>query len=133
MQLFSNPVWLGLIIAAVGILISLIVPVAIYQKQRSKKEISYRVITNVPLLNIKDEVKDNFKVLFHGEPVSDATFVSVNVWNSGNAPIEEADFIDPIKLSFGDNAKIIFSSAGSEPEILSRYESVGDKGYVLPP
>src|SRR5437879_3661903 len=128
--LLGDPVWLGLIFTALCLLAAIIVPIVIYLKQRGNKVISYMVTNDVPLFNVKDEVKDNFEVRFHGEPVNDATFVSVHIWNSGNIPIEEADFVDPIKLSFGDNAKIIFSTIALKENILSRYESVGEKGYV---
>ena len=113
---------LGLIIAALCLVTSVLVPIAIHLRERSKKEISYRVIDDVPLLNIKEEVKENFEVRYNGIPVKDATFLLVRVWNSGNVPIEEADFIDPIKLNFGKDATVIFSSIGSNPDnILGQY------------
>jgi len=121
-QLLSNPVYIGLIITALALLASVLVPVAIYLKQKSKKEISYRVITNVALFNIKDEVRENFEVRFRGLELQNASFVSVTVWNSGNAPIEEADFIDPISISFGQDARIIFFNIGTKPfNILGKY------------
>src|SRR3989442_9175372 len=101
MEFLSNTVYLGLFIAALCLLTSVLVPVVIHLKEQSKKEISYIVFDDVPLLNIKEEVKENFEVRYKGIPVKDATFLNIRVWNSGNVPIEEADIIDPIKLDFG--------------------------------
>ena len=127
-----EPVYLGLIIGALCLLTSVLVPVVIYLKERSKKEISYIVFDDMPLLNIKEEVKENFEVSYMGIPVQDATLLSVRVWNSGNVPIEEADFIDPIKLDFGKDATVIFFHIFSNPDnILSQYKkSLSGEGYI---
>src|SRR5258708_4364956 len=103
-----EPVYLGLIIGALALLTSVLVPVVIYLRGRSKKEISYAVYDSISLVNIKEEVKENFEVSYRGIPVQDATLQSVRVWNSGNVPIEEDDFVDPIKLDFGKDATVIF-------------------------
>lgn len=128
MEFLSNPVYLGLIIGAFGLL----VPVVIYLKQRSKKEISYTVYGNIPLLNIQEGIKENFEVSYRGIPVQDATLLSLRIWNSGNTTIEEADFIDPIKLDFGKDATVIFFRAVTNPDnILSQYtKSLKGEGYI---
>jgi len=123
-------IYLGLIIGALGLLTSVLIPVVIYLKQRGKKEISYIVYDKVSLVNIKEEVKENFEVSYNGIPVRDATLLSIRVWNSGKAPIEEADFVDPIKLDFGKDAKLIFVSVASNPDnILGQFKHLGGEGY----
>lgn len=128
MGFFSNTAYLGLIIGALGLL----VPVVIYLKQRSKKEISYAVYGNIPLLNINEGVKEDFEVSYRGIPVKDAILLRVMVQNSGNVPIEEAEFIDPIKLGFGKDATVIFFRIGSDPDnILSEHtEILWGEGYI---
>jgi len=128
MEFFSNTAYLGLIIGA----LSLLVPVVIYLKQRSKKEISYTVYDNIPLLNIKAGIKENFEVSYRGIPVQDATLLRINIRNAGNFPIEETDFIDPIKLDFGKDATVIFFHiASNPPNILSQYtKSLSGEGYI---
>jgi len=51
----------------------------IYLKQKSKKEISYTVLSDVALFNVKNEVKENFEVRFYRAAVSDASFVVVKI------------------------------------------------------
>lgn len=131
MQILSDPVWLGLIFTALGLLAAIFIPLVIYLKSKNNKEISYRDIAIVPLFHINYQVKENFEVLFQGEPVSNATLISVEVWNSGNVPIEEADFIDPIKLSYGDEADIIFASIGSNPENILSWIKLEKNGKYL--
>ena len=132
MGFLSNPVYLGLIIGALCFLTSVLVPVAIYLKERSKKEVSYAVYGNIPLLNIKEEIKESFEVSYMGIPVQDATLLNIRVWNSGKVPIEEADFIDPIKLDFGKDATVIFFRIGYNTDnILSQYtKSLTGEGYI---
>ncbi len=49
-------IYLGLIIGALGLLTSVLIPVVIHLKERSKKEVSYTVYDNIPLLNIKAHI-----------------------------------------------------------------------------
>lgn len=134
MQFLTNTVFLGLIIAALGILTSVLVPYIIHLRERNIKEISYVVFDNVPILSIKKEVKDSFEVRYNGYPVRDVTFLSIRIWNSGNVPIEEADVVDPIKLDFGEKATVIFCSTYTEHGNTVYWDNngnLGGEGYLI--
>lgn len=131
MEQLINPVYLGLIIAALGLLTAVIVPIAIHLREKSKKELTYSVFDDVPLLNIQEAVKENFQVLYRGQPIPDARFISVMVWNSGDIPIEHADFVTPLKLDFGNDSDIFFAVTTTWPtELLTKLNNSKEKNYV---
>ena len=111
---------------------AVIVPIAIHLKEKSKKELTYSIFDNVPLLNIKEAVKENFQVLYRGQPIPDAGFVSVIVRNSGDIPIEHADFVTPLKLDFGKDSNIFFAVTTTWPsELLTELNNSKEKSCVV--
>jgi hypothetical protein len=63
MDILRDPVWqfIGVLAALVTIFIAL--------RQRNQKEIVYDIISDTPILSIKEEVKNRVKVLFDDKPV----------------------------------------------------------------
>ncbi len=106
MEFLSSPVWQIIINAAIG-LITVSVSVLIFRKQIKRKGISYEVVSDAPVLSIREEVKGRVKVLFDTKPVSDARMVILKIWNSGNTDILTNEFVDPIKFNFGEKAEIL--------------------------
>src|SRR5215467_10743601 len=94
-------------IALLGVFLTSIISVVIYRRQQSRKAINYKVISDTSLLSVKEEVKGSIKVLFGTKPVSNARLVILKIWNSGNTPILPTEYIDPIRIGFGNNAEIL--------------------------
>jgi hypothetical protein len=94
-------------IALLGIFFTSIVSVVIYRRQQSRKGVIYKVISNTPLLSLKEEAKGKIKVLFGTKPVNNARLVILKVWNSENTPILPNEYIDPIRVKFGDNVEVL--------------------------
>ena len=133
MELLGNSVFLGLIAALtlLAAVIALAIPIVIHLKEKNKKELSCSVFDNVPLLNIKEAVKENFQVLYRGQSIPDAHFVSIMVQNTGNVPIEQADFVTPLKLNFGNDSNIFFAVTTTwPPELVDELNNSKEKSYV---
>jgi len=106
MQFLNNPLWQFTINATIGVL-TIIVTIMIYRKQLSRKGITYQVISDIPVLSLKDEVKGRLQILFDNKPVRDVRLIILKVWNSGTVPILPAEYIDLVKINFGGNADIL--------------------------
>ncbi|HEU0004313.1 MAG TPA: hypothetical protein VFQ36_25650, partial [Ktedonobacteraceae bacterium] len=106
LQFLFNPTWLSTII---GILVTIFVALVIYQLQRNRKKLAYKIISNTPIFSIHNEVSGRMKVLFDDKPVKDARIVVLKIWNSGNMPIRSDDFDknNPVKLKFGNRISTI--------------------------
>ncbi len=105
MEFLSNPIWQLVINVSVAIL-AVIVAIAIYRKQ-TRKEFAFEVITDTPILSIRKEVKGKVQVSLGNAPVDNARLVILKLWNLGNISISPNDYIEPLKLSFGDDAVIL--------------------------
>jgi hypothetical protein len=106
MEFLSSTVWQIISNVAIG-LITISVSVLLFRKQIKRKGISYQVVSDAPVLSIKEEIKGRVQVLFDTKSVSDARMVILKIWNSGNTDILPSEFVDPIKFSFGEKAEIL--------------------------
>jgi len=106
MEFLSNPIWQLIVNAAIG-LCTIIVTIIIFSKQFNRRSITYEVISDTPMLSLKEEVKARVQVLFDTKPVGDVYFVILKMWNSGNTPILPTEYIDPIRFDFGEKAEVL--------------------------
>jgi hypothetical protein len=102
-SVLSSPIWA--VIAAIATVIAIFISI----RQQQRKGISYKVVTDTPLLSLKEEVKGRVQVLFDAKPVGNSRLVVLKIFNSGNVPILPTDYIEPIKLGFGVNTEILDS------------------------
>jgi hypothetical protein len=115
MDFLRDPLWqfIGVIVAIIATGVSIL----LYLKSRNIKRLAYEVISNTPIISIKDEVKGDVQVLFKGKPIKDARLVVLRLWNNGNASISSSDYEDPIEFDFGGTAEILDASIlGTVPE-----------------
>jgi hypothetical protein len=104
-ELLQNPEWQG--IGAIIVFITLPLSVIFFLKQRHRKNISYRVIADTPVLTIRKEIEDQVQITLDNQPISDARLVILKIWNSGNVPILPNDYVEQIAFHFGENAEIL--------------------------
>lgn len=95
------------IIGIAAIFVAVAIGIFTLYFQRIKKSFSYFVLSQTPLLTVKEEVKGDIHISFKNMNIQDLYLVVINFWNSGNVPIEPSDFEKCINLSFGDDSIII--------------------------
>lgn len=120
-SILSNPIWA--VIAAIAAVVAIFISI----KHHQRKAISYKIVSDTPLLSLKEEVKSRVQVLFDAKPVSNTRLVVLKVFNSGNVPIEVKEFEnnEPIKIDFGNSTEIL------DAELLESFPSdIKDKAKV---
>lgn len=95
----------GLFVAALGVA----VPIGIYLWSRSKKELACTVLSNTPVVSVRDDALKQVEVRFMGVPVKNASLVVVKLWNSGKVSIRQDDFETPITFTF--KRHVLFAEA----------------------
>ncbi len=101
-------------------LAGLILAVLLYRLQRSRKELSYRIVSNNSLIFAQDTLNGGIQIAFLGKPVTDVRLVILRIQNTGNTPISKSDFEDGVQISFGDTCELLeFEYIGSHPKALS--------------
>jgi len=116
-------------IAFLALLAAIFVPIFIYRKQRDRKGISYRIFYDtIVFRSQKSEITYNerkgieiryvtYKDASKKEkieeiPVEENVYlVELKIWNSGDRPIKEEDFLDEkmklIEIDFGQDARVL--------------------------
>ena len=131
-EILRDPMWqfAAVLIALVSILISIIV----YLKQRIRKSLSYKILSLNPLLSVKEEIKSDLQIMYRGEPVEQVHLIVAKIINTGNLPILSKEYERPISLSFGEEAQILtFEITEKEPDNLRPSAKIEEKRVVLTP
>ena len=81
--------------------LALFVAIITYFQRPKRKAIAWELVSDEMLLNVGGAVKNRVQILLDNKPVSDLCLMVLKVWNSGNAPIQPADFQRPLRFDFG--------------------------------
>lgn len=98
-DLLRDPLWqfIGVIIAIVSVSTAIFLSL----RQRNRKAISYRIISSTPVLSVSEGVEGKLKILYENQEVKEVQLVVISVTNTGNVPIVENDYAQPLEVSFG--------------------------------
>lgn len=104
-DLLRDGVWqfVGVLVGVIGILVAII----IYYFQRQQKELAFGTMLDRNLLNVSDQLAQKVIVTFDGDPVKNIRMVLLGFKNSGTSPILETDFQQPVRITFGNEAKLL--------------------------
>lgn len=104
MELLRDPIW-----QFIGVVIAIAFPLILLLLQRNRKELSYEIISNLPIVNIRKEIRSKVKVLFENKLVTGVNIVVLRLQNSGNTSIrtEDYDQESPITFNFGKDIEIL--------------------------
>lgn len=105
MDILRDQIWQ--FIGAVLGLLAIAVTVLIFRWQRSRKALTFEVVTFSPLLTVASDVKDKLQITFEGKPVTNLRLLVLRLYNSGNVPIPAMDYERRIELVFDEKAEII--------------------------
>lgn len=115
-------------------MLAIVVAVVLYWKQRTRKKLSYQVISCTPLLSVEEEIEGKLKIFYEGKPVQQVHLITVKVMNSGNIPVLSTDYKRPISFSFGEDAEILTTEiAKTDPDNLQASVNIQEKKVVLTP
>ncbi|MBD1920267.1 hypothetical protein H6F77_03940 [Microcoleus sp. FACHB-831] len=100
LDLLRDPIW-TVIVGIVGIIVSVLISLYIYRRQKPKKEITCRVVSLVPLFNVTDNFQGKLQVFYESKPIQNVFIMTVRVYNSGNTSIQSSDYDKPLSLNIG--------------------------------
>ena len=83
------------------------IAIIVFFLQRTRKSLSYRVLSKTSLLKIHADVRDKLKIIYEDKPINDLHLIILQFKNNGNEPIKSADFETNIIFEFNKEAKII--------------------------
>lgn len=95
-----------------------LVAIWVFRKQRSKKEISYQVISDAPIASVSKGLENRVTIHVDGKPVGTARQVVLKIRNSGNVAVSRDDYDMPINFAFKESLAIGGDVLSTEPENL---------------
>jgi hypothetical protein len=107
--------FISTIIAAI---IGGVIAIWIYRKQRSKKEISYQIVSDAPVLSIDQTLASRVKIELDGNPVKEVTLVVFKISNTGKAAVDDKDYKEPLIFTFATRKVISSEVVETEPKDL---------------
>jgi hypothetical protein len=86
---------------ALILFLAIVPPIGIWWfTQRDVKELSVRVVANVPIVTVDRNLAEGVEVSFRGTPVTTLRAVELVVRNAGNKPMPKTDFDMPLTFTF---------------------------------
>jgi hypothetical protein len=130
-DLITNPIIIGVISIAslvIGI-VSVIIAIWFYRNGKLLKRITYEITSDTPVVSIKRQVgRGNIKIEYkdnsgHTEEISDASLLTLKIWNSGNIDIKIWNSDDPdiepmeepIEFEFDKRTVVSLTEIKTEP------------------
>ena len=121
-------------IGAVLVIVSIAVSVIVYFLQKSRKLLSYEILSETALLSVAKEVEDKIKILFEGDVVKRVHLILVRISNTGNVPILPSDFLKDLTVSFSGSAKILSAEISEKhPESIDSRITIDGTQLIISP
>lgn len=115
----ANWAWLiAALVAIAGVCTTLWV-----NKQRSRKALSYRVVSDVEFIHRVPGAPQDLRVLYHGVEVQTVSMLVIEFKNTGAVPITPSDWVEPLTLELPKGGEIFHAAVARhfppnfEPEI----------------
>ena len=128
---FLEENFLGLVGLLVALIVGLI-PVILYILDKKRKELSYEVISNTPLITNDEEVRKNIKIMFEDREIKeDVSLVLVRIVNTGNVPILPEDITEDIVIESNFNNILSADLKETSPSNLKVQIDRGIRGFGI--
>lgn len=109
---------INVVVAVLVGIVTAVVAIWVFRKQRSKKEISYQIISDAPIASISKGFEKRVTIQLDGKPVKDVRQVVIKIRNSGNAAVKRDDYDKQLKFIFEGSEIIGGDVLSTEPESL---------------
>lgn len=99
------------LLAPIATLCAICVTIYLWFLNKKDKRLSYQVLWNKPLVNVRGSARKMLDVRFEGKAVTDAFLIVVKIFNSGHLPLNPGDFLSKLRIQLSPGAEIITATA----------------------
>lgn len=113
--------------------LGIIVSVILWIKNQRRKELSYQVITNKPLVGLKGSKKKKVEIFYDGVNVNDAHLLVLKLINSGHLPINPSDFEGKVSVKLSAGTRILLAQVEetAPSDLVERYREKSGKDDLI--
>lgn len=105
LSFLRDPIWQ--FIGAVFAFFAIFTSVYLYLLQRRRKCIASDLLTFAEVVTVGDALRGKIEILYDGTPVHNAHLCIARIYNYGNTPVTQSDYVEPLCVSFGQGATIL--------------------------
>ncbi len=128
--IIASPI-VGYVLSISSIIVAVIIGVF---AKRTRKEISYELLSMSPVLNFEEEIKGNLQITYNSQPVTKVHLTEVSMGNTGNTAIKPADYISPLTIGFGTKSRVLTADKlEASPTDLKIEVTIAEGKIVLTP
>jgi hypothetical protein len=124
---------LALQIVGMIVLPTILIVISAVDYLRNRRNLSYSILTDTPLLGLEDETAGRLQIIFDSEPVRNVHLIDVKVLNSGKQPIKPEEYEEPISLNLAEGRILLADVAQKSSPDLRIDLSNDDKKVTLSP
>jgi hypothetical protein len=126
-DLVIDPRYLAPIATSCGVAVT----ITLWILNLRRKELTYEILSDTPLVSVREEVKDQVQIIFKGEAVHDVHLVQIRLTNSGNVPIRIADYEGRLSVKVPPPARILSAEVeDTHPAHLERRPDNGETSLI---
>jgi hypothetical protein len=132
MRPFAATTWnLGDTLGATGIVLTVLVALIIYGRQKRTKYIEWLVFIDGPLLAPGN--KHNVQIVYKGRTVADPHIVMLTIYNLSREAIRKEDWALPITVTFPQGAVVSVTPTTNSAEFVAEAHIQDEHTVVVPP
>ncbi|MBL8078390.1 MAG: hypothetical protein JNM55_10550 [Anaerolineales bacterium] len=104
MKIFKDPIWqfIGVVISIIAIFVALYIS----STERPSKKLRVEVLSNNPLISVNTDVVKEIEIFYKNAPVQTLSLILLRLENTGNEPIAQSDYSEPIRIILSENAEV---------------------------
>src|SRR6266568_876851 len=138
-DIWRDSIWqfLGVVVALIIGIPGLFISIRGLLQQRNLKRLDYEIINDTPILDVQQDSK--VKIEVNDKQVRNLRLVFLKIRNTGNVPIKEEDFVEPLAFKFRSGAEVLDSKieevipSNLKPSLTVDSQSVTLKPLLLNP
>lgn len=115
-----------------GLLLTVIVALIIYRRQRRTKYIEWIVFSDEPLVT-SDKHMSGIEILHEGRRLASPQFVSLTIYNLSREAIRHEDFETPVTVNVPKGTVVSVSTTTNSEEFAAQAEICDDHTVILKP
>lgn len=131
MEITLKDIW-AFILATVGLIASVVTVVSFTKPKR--KNITFKLLSNAPILSVSDTYRQKLSVVFKGIDVKHIYRFTFVIRNAGNLAITKDEFETPLRIVFSNGIKILdINSVARFPKDIDINYKTEDSSIIIKP
>lgn len=136
-ETLKNPSWQFIITTILAVVVGAATIIIPWLLSRSKKELTYRILTNTSVVSVREEYQRRVEIRFLSRRVKNVHLIIFKLINSGHKAIRPDDYVEPVTLRFSGESRILsatvvetnppeikFAEVSSDPDATATFADV---------